>query len=245
MKIKDNTLPHRKNNKRQFVVHPNSQSVPAKEWFDPQHWANQGRLLGTYAGRGSVWMIKSDNGKWVLKHYYRGGLYAKISRDKYLWSGFDNTRAVREFNLLLHMEKLGLPCPKPVAVQVQRSGLFYTNDLITEYIQHQSTFADNLAESEPALWRRVGTVIGRFHAAGIYHADLNVHNLLIHQDSIHLIDFDKGEIKKNRKHWPQSNLSRLKRSIEKETDLRCEQDFKKHWQALLSGHQNALHNAEQ
>lgn len=231
-----------KKNKRRFLVHPETQSEPTENWFSAQHWANQGRLLGTYAGRGSVWIIKSDDGKWVLKHYYRGGLYAKISRDKYLWSGFNSTRAVREFNLLLHMEKLGLPCPKPVAVQIQRSGLFYTNDLITQYITHQFTFAEKLTQSDPTLWQQVGTVIGRFHAAGIYHADLNVHNLLIHQDSIYLIDFDKGEIKKNRKHWPQSNLARLKRSIEKETDSRCEQDFKKHWQALLSGHRDAMQN---
>ncbi len=229
-----------KKKKRRFLAHMDLKKTPDKNWFDAQYWANQGRLLGTYAGRGSVWMIKSDEGKWVLKHYYRGGLYAKISRDKYLWSGFDNTRAVREFKLLSYMHSRGLPCPKPVAVQVKKSGLFYTNDLITQYIQHNATFADIIMQSEPQLWRQVGKVIGRFHATGIYHADLNVHNLLIHGDDIYLIDFDKGDIKHTQKNWPQANLARLKRSIEKETQQSCDSELTAHWQALLDGHQATM-----
>lgn len=224
------------------MSHPELSSIVNESWFNADYWAEQGRLLGTYAGRGSVWMIKSAEGKWVLKHYYRGGLYAKISRDKYFWTGFNQTRAVREFRLLTHMYDQGLPCPKPVAVQVKKSGLFYTNDLITEYIRHQTTFAKKLNQNdnEIQLWAQVGTVIGRFHAAGIYHADLNVHNLLINNNDIYLIDFDKGDIKNNHTKWPQANLARLKRSIEKETQQSCDQQLKNHWQALIDSHQSAL-----
>jgi len=232
-----NTLHPSKNKKRRFLVHNDIKKAPNKDWFNAQYWANQGRLLGTYAGRGSVWMIKSDDSKWVLKHYYRGGLYAKISRDKYLWSGIENTRAVREFRLLTHMHEKGLPCPKPIAVQVKKTGLFYTNDLITQYIRHKHTFADIITQSTPKLWHQVGELIGHFHVAGIYHADLNVHNLLINGEDIYLIDFDKGTIKSNLNNWPQANLARLKRSIEKETQQSCDKELSAHWQALLNGHQ--------
>lgn len=227
-------------NNRWFLSHPELDAEPDHNWFQAQYWAEQGRLLGTYAGRGSVWMIKFDHSKWVLKHYYRGGLYAKISRDKYLWSGLENTRAVREFRLLMHMHEKGLPCPKPIAVQVKKTGLFYTNDLITQYIKHQTTFAKQLSQSNNStgLWKQIGRVIARFHAAGIYHADLNVHNVLINEDDIYLIDFDKGVIKNNHQNWPQANLARLKRSIEKETGQNCDQTLKDQWQALLKSHQS-------
>jgi len=236
------TLQPHKTKNQWFLSHPDLSTEPDKNWFNAEYWAEQGRLLGTYAGRGSVWMIKSDDGKWVLKHYYRGGLYAKISRDKYLWSGLQNTRAVREFKLLTHMHKQGLPCPKPVAVQVKKSGLFYTNDLITEFIRHQTTFAKSLNQNGNMvqLWAQVGQVIARFHACGIYHADLNVHNLLINNDDVYLIDFDKGEIKNNHKAWPQANLARLKRSIEKQSGQSCDRALKEHWQALLDSHQSTM-----
>ena len=238
--LKGNILQPHKTKNQGFLAHPDLEKKPDKNWFNAKYWAEQGRLLGTYAGRGSVWMVKSDHGKWVLKHYYRGGLYAKVSRDKYLWSGFDNTRAVREFRLLMHMYEKGLPCPKPIAVQVKKTGFFYTNDLITQYIQHQTTFAKKLNESSEnsELWSHIGHVIARFHHAGIYHADLNVHNLLISDGQIYLIDFDKGEIKNTQKNWPQANLARLKRSIEKETAQSCDHELKEQWQALIQSYQS-------
>ena len=236
------TLQPHKTKNQWFLSHPDLSTEPNINWFNAEYWAEQGRLLGTYAGRGSVWMIKSDDGKWVLKHYYRGGLYAKISRDRYFWTGFNQTRAVREFHLLQHMHEQGLPCPKPIAVRVNKTGLFYTNDLISQYIKHQTTFAKCLlkTDSSTVLWTNIGQVIARFHAAGIYHADLNVHNLLINNDDVYLIDFDKGEIKSTIKEWPQANLARLKRSIEKESGLSCDHELKQHWQALIRSHQSTL-----
>lgn len=218
------------------------QSKPNIQWFNAKYWQNENRLIGTYAGRGSVWVINADLGKWVLKHYYRGGLYAKLNRDKYLWNGLNKTRAIREFRLLQHMQDQGLPCPKPIAVRVKKMGLFYTNDLITCYIDHQTTFSQLIKQDKASvdLWARIGRVIARFHAAGIYHADLNANNLLINDDEIYLIDFDKGAMKANRNHWPQANLARLKRSIEKETKHSCERYFSEHWQALLTSHRKQM-----
>lgn len=225
-----------------FLYHDDLNSKPNENWFDAQYWSIQGRLLGTYSGRGSVWIIKSDLGKWVLKHYYRGGLYARISRDKYFWSGLQNTRAVSEFNLLQYMYKRGLPCPKPIAVRVKKTGLFYTNDLITQYIQHKTTFAKKLVSTntKPDLWAQIGQVIASFHIAGINHADLNAHNLLIDDNTIHLIDFDKGQRMPHQKNWPQANIARLKRSIEKETGRSCARHYAEHWHALVHRYQKAM-----
>lgn len=218
------------------------QSHVDHQWFRSDYWRQQDRLIGSYSGRGSVWIINSDHGKWILKHYFRGGLYAKINQDKYLWSGINDTRAVREFKLLEYMQSKHLPAPKPIAARVVKSGLFYANDLITEYIEHQTTFAQLLIENqtEPKLWAQIGAVVAQFHKQRIYHPDLNTHNLLINHDQVYLIDFDKGEIKNHSSHWPEANIARLKRSIEKETGHSCDRTFAEHWLALTTAYKQTL-----
>ncbi len=211
-------------------------------WFEQSFWLNQGRLLGANSGRGSAWIIKSEFGKWVLRHYFRGGLYAKlISKDSYLWTGIENTRAIKEFKLLQHLQDMHLPCPKPVAAKVTRKGLFYRNDLIMEHIKHEHTFTQYLTEinDDNGIWGRIGAVIKKFHNQGIYHADLNANNILLAGDDVFLIDFDKGKVRTPKTAWQQANLNRLKRSIEKETGKSCDHDLKDNWQQLL----NAYHES--
>jgi len=224
------------------------------QWFEQDYWMNQGRLLGANSGRGSTWVIKSEWGKWVLRHYFRGGLYAKINRDKYFWTGLKNTRAYREYQLLNELQNLNLPSPKPIAALIKKQGLFYRNDLIMEHIQHQMTFAqgiknehlnqhsskhnemsnDNLLNID--MWHLIGQTIAQYHTNGIYHSDLNAHNILLNDQQVFIIDFDKGEQKTPAKGWQQNNMSRLKRSIEKLSNKNCDTQLRKEWQGLLAGY---------
>lgn len=215
---------------------------------------NQGRLLGANSGRGSTWVIKSEWGKWVLRHYFRGGLYAKINRDRYFWTGLKNTRAHKEYQLLNKIHKLNLPSPKPIAALIIKKGLFYRNDLIMEHIQHKMTFAqglsndylnnkhpDNTQKKEDhtldiETWHRIGETIAKYHQNGIYHSDLNAHNILLNNEQVFVIDFDKGETRKIKKYWQQDNMNRLKRSIEKISNHNCDAQLNKQWQTLLAGY---------
>ncbi len=207
------------------------------DWFEQAFWLNQGRLLGANSGRGSAWVIKSEYGKWVLRHYYRGGMYAKLNRDQYLWTGLHNTRAIKEFRLLQQLQEMGLPSPKPIAAQVNVNGLFYRNDLIMEHIKHQQTFAQFLSEGKDSgVWKNIGSMIKKYHQQGVYHADLNAHNILLAEQDTYLIDFDKGKIKPPKSSWQQANLNRLKRSIEKETEQSCEHELKAAWHDLLDAY---------
>ncbi len=182
-------------------------------------------------------MVKSEWGKWVLRHYLRGGFYAKINRDHYFWTGLSNTRAFKEFELLETIQSLGLPSPKPIAAWVVKKGLFYQNDLIMENINHEQTFAQALSDSlSQDIWFKIGLVIPEYHANGIYHSDLNAHNILLMKEQVYLIDFDKGEQRKINKNWQTKNLLRLKRSIEKVTQESCDHLLKKQWHALLEGY---------
>src|SRR6185312_24099 len=56
-------------------------------------------------------------------------------------------------------------------------------------------------------------VVGRFHRAGIWHADLNAHNVLVSPAGLHLIDFDRGRQRAPAAGWRLANLRRLRRSL--------------------------------
>jgi len=227
-----------KQKKNQWIITtPEISEQVHVDWFKQEYWLNQGRLLGANSGRGTAWTVKSEWGKWVLRHYLRGGLYAKINRDSYFWSGLQKTRAAKEFELLNKLQQLNLPSPKPIAALIVKHGLFYKNDLIMENIQHEQTFAQALVDTtDNEIWQNVGQTIAQFHANGIYHSDLNAHNILLRQNKVYLIDFDKGEQRRINAKWPHSNMTRLKRSIEKVTKKSCDHALKIQWQELLGAY---------
>lgn len=170
-------------------------------------------------GRGAAWIVPdADGGEWVLRHYRRGGLPAKFVADIYLWTGLEYTRPWREWRLLAEMHALGLPVPRPVAARVVRSGIGYRGDLVTRRVPLALSLAELLANDTIAStsWEAVGACIRRFHEAGVWHADLNAHNILMDgTGGVWLIDFDRGEWRSGDTAWKQQNLARLRRSLRK------------------------------
>lgn len=187
------------------------------ELFSARHWGRQTALRGMAGGgRGSTWIVTGPGHDWVLRHYRRGGWAAKLSTDYYWWTGLERTRPWREWRLLHTLYNEGLPVPRPVAAQVLHRGLLYRGDLITCLIQACHSLADGLKASgiEDLPWRGIGQCLRRFHDAGVYHADLNAHNILINSHSqVFLVDFDKGERRPGGGHWRRANLKRLRRSL--------------------------------
>lgn len=212
--------------------------------FDVNHWHMQGRRVGAaQSGRGTTVFVravtKQGKQEWALRHYRRGGLIARWVADTYLWSGLDHTRAWREWHLLLRLQELRLPAPVPVACQIVRRGIVYRADLITRRIVGTRQLSDCLFEAPlaEAGWRSVGTMLRRFHDAGVYHHDLNSDNILCGTSgSLYLLDFDRARIRPAGV-WSRGNLARLKRSLDKRKRLGRVKYFEKSdWQALLAGY---------
>jgi 3-deoxy-D-manno-octulosonic acid kinase len=64
-------------------------------------------------------------------------------------------------------------------------------------------------------WRRVGSAIARLHAAGVDHADLNAHNVLLNgAGAVSVVDLDRGRVRRAGA-WAGRNLRRLHRSLVK------------------------------
>ena len=187
------------------------------DWFDPDAWQARGALRRQQGGRGGVAIIETPAGECVLRHYRRGGMVAKLMGDRYLWKGADRTRCFAEFRLLGRIAALGLPGPQAVACRYRREGPFYTADLITRRIAGARTLAECLADGslDGELAELVGALVARFHRAGIWHADLNAHNVLVAAEQLYLIDFDRGRQREPAEAWRQANLQRLRRSLVK------------------------------
>ncbi len=206
-------------------------------WFDLNWWSSQGGTVGSAPGRGESFFLHHPglSLNLVWRHYKRGGLVAKLSEDRYLWSGLKQTRAYQEFALTEILRQRGLPVPRPIAAQVIREGLSYRADLITERLADVKSMAQRLeSDLHHFPWHEVGKTIAKFHTIGLDHVDLNIRNILLNShDRVYIIDFDRCRFRPIDKEWQQGNLDRLLRSVQK---LFPNQNHDPHWQRLLAGY---------
>jgi 3-deoxy-D-manno-octulosonic acid kinase len=220
-----------------------SQMATADErWFtQPAASASPG---GQPGGRGAVVYFEAPFGACVLRHYHRGGLMGRVNADRFLWTGRRRTRSFREFRLLANLHEAGLPVPAPIMARYVREGGIYRADLVTRRIPGVLTLAQRVSTQtlDAAVGARAGRTLAGFHAIGLWHADLNAHNLLIDPaGKVWLIDFDRCRMRKPAMHWQQSNLDRLLRSFIKLKASRSMPDFEEvFWHPLLASYHRSL-----
>ena len=184
------------------------------ELFSPAAWGERARPVSS-GGRGGAWFVDAPFGPCVLRHYLRGGLAARVSRDRYLWHGAARTRSFAEFRLMRELIGRGLPVPRPLAASYVRDGLRYRASILLERLDGVRSLADRaLVAGAGAPWEEAGRLIARFHREGLDHADLNAHNLLFDGNGRGwLIDFDRGRMRIPATGWREANLRRLHRSL--------------------------------
>jgi len=212
-------------------------------WFDADYWMSAGALRGSAPGRGSTYFFEREGRSYALRHYRRGGLAARVSADRYINRGAERSRPLQEFRVTRRLQQLGLPVARAVAARYAPSGFCYRGDLITLCIEGAVTLATLLGSREPNLaardvaidWSAIGATLGRFHAVGLHHADLNAHNLLRDAAGVwHLIDFDRARFREPGI-WCDDSLVRLRRSLLKICDAGGMIFDEAWWHALLQG----------
>jgi 3-deoxy-D-manno-octulosonic acid kinase len=210
-------------------------------WFDPAWWGAQSEPVGR-GGRGAAWFVNqavdkpevdkpavdkraADGGNVpakvagfgpaVLRHYLRGGVVAKFSRDRHLWRGPGRIRSFDEFRLLRALARLGLPVPSPIAAIYRRAGWGYRASILLDRLPGVRSLADLAAgEDDPTLWQRAGELIALFHRAGVDHVDLNAQNILFGREGEGwIIDLDRSQVRIPETAWREANLRRLERSL--------------------------------
>jgi 3-deoxy-D-manno-octulosonic acid kinase len=221
--------------------------APRHELIAADYWLKQQLATPTRGGRGSVLFIHDEQHtpplRWVLRHYRRGGLVARLLNDRYLWLGESATRAFREWRLLAALRARYLPVPVPIAASYVRNGLSYRADLITQEIFGAHSLTQRLSETNlPAeLWQRIGMTLARFHVLGVLHADLNANNIMIDaMDEVHVLDFDRGRIVNRDARWIRRVLARLLHSLNKLQAQSRLHFTQADWQLLMSAHDKHL-----
>jgi 3-deoxy-D-manno-octulosonic acid kinase len=200
-----------------ILFDPRRVAVPGEQLFDPAHWHAQGALTQLPGGRGSIQFIDNDEHRWVMRRYLRGGMAALIARDSYLYSGEERTRAFRELRLLAALRERELPVPAPIAARYVRDFLTYRAELITERLPGARSLSEVVAQGgmDDARWAAIGRCIRHFHDAGVQHADLNAHNIMLGEHrEVWVLDFDRGRLRQPGS-WSRRVLDRLARSLEK------------------------------
>ncbi|MFK7891982.1 MAG: 3-deoxy-D-manno-octulosonic acid kinase [Granulosicoccus sp.] len=192
-----------------------------QQFFD-EDWlyANNAVHQKANAGRGVTLFVSLNGYSLVLRRYRRGGLVSRLSKRRYLWSGLEHSRPMREFDTLFRLETLQLPASRAYAVELRRvaGGLAYEASLLTLRLDG-STLAELLSrDSVPeSTWSVIGHCIATFHLARLQHADLNAHNIMVEAGKAYLIDFDRSRWRsdKHDRSWMEKNLMRLHRSLSK------------------------------
>ncbi len=213
---------------------------PTSQLFEPAWWQNNRQVVGTSIGRGVTWFVKDESRHLVLRHYYRGGMVGKVVRDRFWFEGVESSRAMAEYTLLAKLCELGLPVPRPFGARMVKQGPFYRADILIERIRGAKDMVALLKQGSVAteVWHKIGQTVRQLHDAGVYHADLNSHNLLLDKEGkVWVIDFDKGAIRSPGE-WQKANLERLLRSFNKESQLHTSFHFvPENWQTLMNGYQ--------
>lgn len=191
---------------------------PSPALFDPRNAGLNAEAVGQ-GGRQAAWFVEAGFGRAVLRHYRRGGLIARISKDRYIWRSAESTRSMAEFRTLQRMHAKGLAVPRPLAAAYWRRGVFYRAAILIERIEQVQTLTEVVratGDPDPAVQKQVAQAIFAMHESGFWHADLNAYNILLdHTGKVWLIDFDKAIEAPVSPAARDKNLGRLLRSMRK------------------------------
>jgi 3-deoxy-D-manno-octulosonic-acid transferase len=184
LSLLDRSAPRVQASEGQSIVWADPQRLPTPqaEHFTPAHWQARQAATPLAAGRNTVWFVHNEHGAMVLRHYWRGGWVARWSRDAFLREPLPRSRAMAEYALLQRLCAWGLAVPRPCGAHWQPAGpLHYRADILVERIDGAMALSARLQQAplSPVQWQAVGAAIARLHAHGVFHSDLNCHNLLL------------------------------------------------------------------
>lgn len=198
-----------------ILYDPTALDVVSPEWLDPAFWRMRNAVVAVFGGRGQALAVDTDAGPAVLRRYMRGGMVARVSRDRFVFTGHQRSRSFREFRILQRLHAMGLPVPQPLMAGSERRRLTGRAAILTRLLENTISLPQAADILEPDHWRRLGETLARFFAAGVVHPDLNAHNLLIDGDGgWHVVDFDRARIEDGPVD-PEPVLRRLERSLDK------------------------------
>lgn len=137
-------------------------------------------------GRGTTWCIAAPggDGAWAVRHCLRGGAVARVLADRYVRLG--RGRPFRELRAVVRARARQVAMPRVAAAVIHPHGPIYRGDVATELVPDAvdlAAVAFGPARWDPAArvvaWRAAGRLVREAAGAGVFHADLNLKNIVI------------------------------------------------------------------
>jgi len=184
-----------------------------------------------YSGRGEVLRLSPGpmaGSCAVVRHYERGGLVRNLLRDFY----FGRRRFFQEARVSEWARAHGVPTAQVLAVRSERTALcLHRGDLITREIEGSEDLDRYLKSvrrkerpgttGRKEVIRSVALLLQTMHRAGLYHADLNLKNIVVQvaESAVrsYVIDLDRARVIRPLGSGRRiRNLARLYRSLDKQ-----------------------------
>ena len=186
------------------------------EWVVPALLDGAGcRRLEVPGGRGHLVEFPVRDGWAVIRTFQRGGLLQGLNRDAYLLIN----RPLRELKIHSYLHEAGVPVPVPLGVRWERRGLWVRGAIASSRLEAQDLLSFlHTQAGDKKKWglQEAAKTMRAMHDAGVFHADLQLRNILIGKEGAYLIDFDKGRRLGHVSDGMRArNLLRLRRSFDK------------------------------
>lgn len=151
--------------------------------------------------RQSAYRLDLDDGLHLFaRRGRRGGLIASILSDIYVGMA---PRPLTELTVTIEAIRRGIPVAEPMGAMVEWIGpALYRGFLLTRAVRGMTLWEFVKTDDDPTVRRHVleqaRTAIDTMHSKGLFHADLNLHNLLVTQAHesfiVIIIDLDKSQL---------------------------------------------------
>jgi 3-deoxy-D-manno-octulosonic acid kinase len=160
-----------------------------------------GKLSGeTGAGnRGGAFRIRlSDAPEIFARRARRGGLVRFVLKDLYVGK---NPRPLKELELTIAAAKRGIAVAEPMGAMIEWAGPalyrgFYLSRALTGMTLWEFVQTDDDATVRSHVLTLARDAIEKMHEAGLFHADLNLHNLMVTKAgesfAVVILDLDKS-----------------------------------------------------
>ncbi len=151
--------------------------------------------------RGSAFRLALDDGlELFARRSRRGGIIASILSDTYVGI---TPRPLTELAVTIEAMRRGIPVAEPMAAMVEWiAPALYRGFFLTRAVRGMTLWEFVKTDDDPTVRSHVlaqaRTAIDTMHSKGLFHADLNLHNLLVTQTNesftVIIIDLDKSRL---------------------------------------------------
>lgn len=151
--------------------------------------------------RQSAFRLHLDDGiELFARHGRRGGMIASILSDIYVGM---TPRPLTELSMTIEAVRRGIPVAEPMGAMIEWIGpALYRGVFLTRAVPGMTLWEFLKTDDDPTVRDHVlgqaRTAIDTMHNKGLFHADLNLHNLLVTQVrenfTVIIIDLDKSRL---------------------------------------------------